>query len=150
MHHVLGCTFHRTRHQLFRSIPRQDKPSTGTDPAVQVFAALRTAEGMLEPAQYEIFTGFFVGRPFYLPRVLACCMGRRREFPHDRMKSLCHTMRCVARVQLGMISLFNSGSTEEETASLQSSLPKDVLPGLVEGLDGVLQVCSLSVQLALC
>jgi hypothetical protein len=109
---------------------------------LQVFAALRTAESMLEPAQFEIYVGALFGRPFYLPRVLACCMGRRRDFPRKRMQSLCHTIRCVARVQLGMVSLFSSGTADDEMEALQQSDLSRELPRLVERLDCVWQVCS--------
>ena len=101
---------------------------------------MRTAESMLEPADLEIYIGELFGRPFYLPRMLACCAGRRRDFPHDRMQALCHAMRRVARIQVGMVSLFNHGLPENEADGLQRQLPAGQLPHLIGSLDCVWEV----------
>ena len=111
---------------------------------LQVFEDLRTVESLLEPAEREIYSGKLVGRPFYMPRALAscCCMGRRNRFPSESMQRLCNAVRTVARVQLGMISLFNSRVPEKDLEELRQHLPEGLLAQLVIGLGSVFEACS--------
>ena len=119
---------------------------------LQVFEDLRTVESLLEPAEREIYSGKLVGRPFYMPRALAscCCMGRRNRFPSESMQRLCSSIRNVARVQLGMISLFNSRVPEKDLEALRQHLPEGLLAQLVRGLGGVLEVCSSARRISNC